>query len=152
MFSDPLARRFYPDMIDVEAARRWIEHWTRHREEHGVSLWALEDRKDGAFVGDCGLVWQDVAGERLLEVGYHVTAARRGVGLATEAAAVCLAHGFATLPVERIVSLVHVENAASRAVAERVHTGLWKEIDRRSMPHRVYATTREEFERRVAGG
>lgn len=39
--------------------------------EHGYGLWVVETR-EGPFVGDCGLAWQQVNGTLKLEVGYHV--------------------------------------------------------------------------------
>ena len=145
MFSDPDARRFYPEMTDRAAARGWIDRWVAHREKHGFSLWALERLDDGSFVGDCGLTGQDVEGESILEVGYHVTLGQRRQGFAAEAAAACLRYAFEVLGAARVVSLVHVENEPSRRVAEKVHARFWKDVDRRGARHRVYATDLQEF-------
>ncbi len=140
MFADPEARRFFPEMFERKAAERWVERQIARFAESGYGLWVLEKRHGGGFVGDSGLTWQDVEGESILEVGYHVTSSERNHGFATEAAAACLQYGFEVLGADRIVSIVHIENAASRRVAGQVHSRLWKEVDRRGGRHQVYVT------------
>jgi len=74
---------------------------------------------EGEVVGDCGLTVQDVEGESLVEVGYHVKLALRGQGLATEAAtAVRDAAREAGMP--RLVAIIRPENAPSQRVAQKI--------------------------------
>ena len=95
------------------------------------------------FDGDCGLSLQDVEGVSELEVGWHVRADQRRRGLATEAGRACLDWGMRRTDYPRIVSLVHVENPASSAVAQRVHEGRLREpVERRRGPHWVYVSNR----------
>ncbi|HEU4334778.1 MAG TPA: GNAT family N-acetyltransferase, partial [Candidatus Eisenbacteria bacterium] len=94
VFADPEARRFYPEMEERSAVERWIEKNLLRYEEHGFGLWAMIERESGRLVGDCGLSYQDVEGVSELEVGYHLLAAERRKGYATEAARACLDHGF----------------------------------------------------------
>jgi RimJ/RimL family protein N-acetyltransferase len=121
MFSDSQARRFYPEMDNSENNRRWIEWNLRNYEEHGFGLWVIEDRTSGEFFGDCGISYQPVEAEEILEIGYHLVAAHRGKGLVTEAARACLAFGFEVVGAEMLCSLVHPENEASVRVATRLH-------------------------------
>lgn len=120
MFADEYAARFYPNHQDDAAARRWID-WNRdHYRDHGFGLWALSDRS-GAFVGDCGLTWQNTDRGRQLEIGYHVTKGQRGHGYALEAGRAVLAWGWAHTSVPEIVSIVAPHNSASIRTAERLH-------------------------------
>lgn len=84
----------YPQMQDRANVRGWIEWNLRNYEEFGFGLWAMELKETGAFIGDCGLTYQEVEGERELEIGYHVLGTERGRGYATEAARACLNYGF----------------------------------------------------------
>ena len=121
MFSDVRARKFYPEMDDPENNRRWIEWNLNNYDESGFGLWVIEDRHSGGFLGDCGLTYQPVEGEQVIELGYHLVAEHRGHGFVTEAGRQCLGYGFNVLGAEMICSLVHPENLASRAVAARLH-------------------------------
>ena len=121
MFGDPQARRFYPEMDTPEACRGWIEWSKRNYRDHGFGLWAIEDLSSGEFLGDCGLTYQPVEGDRLLELGYHLLAEHRGKGLVTEAGRACLDYALDQLAAPMVCSLVHPENAPSMAVAGRLH-------------------------------
>jgi RimJ/RimL family protein N-acetyltransferase len=102
-------------------------------------------KEDGKLVGDCGLTLQDVKGEKLVEIGYHLHRSYWHRGLATEAAAACQDHAFGTLGIDPLIALIRRENEPSRRVAERLGMRVWKEVDRSGMPHLVYRLTRPEW-------
>lgn len=85
---------------------------------HGHGLWAVERKADRVLVGFVllGLEWEDAEPE----IGWGLTAAHRGRGYATEAAAAVRAHALALLGDGRVVSCVDANNAASAAVAQRI--------------------------------
>ena len=111
------------ETLDAEVARigQRVRRW---REERGLTL-------------------QELHGEDALEVGWHVRADLRGRGLATEAGHACLDWGMRETAWPRVISLVHVGNAPSAAVARKVHTGrLPDAIERRGGSHHVWFTDR----------
>ena len=122
VFADPYARRFYPQMADGDAVTEWIAWSLRNYDDFGFGLLAVEPLGEARLIGDCGLTFQDVEGEQLLEVGWHILSAERGKGYATEAARAVLAHAWESLGASFVCSKVHPENTASATVAGRVHT------------------------------
>lgn len=60
MFADPQARSVYPDMQDEATVRAVLAKARVRRERDGVTFMPLERLEDGAFVGDCGLLVQEV--------------------------------------------------------------------------------------------
>lgn len=122
MFSDDLARRFYPTMIEPGAADRWIQANLEAYESIGFGLWVIEHRETNAFLGDCGLTLQTVDDRQLVEVGYHVIAEQRGRGYATEAGQTCVDFALQDLGVSSVCSIVDPANTASISVASRLHT------------------------------
>ena len=122
MFSDADARRFYPEMAKLENCRRWITWNLENYAEHGFGLWVIEDASTGAFLGDCGLTYQLVEGERLLELGYHLILDKRGRGFVTEAGRTCIEYAFDNLGHDFVCSTVHPDNTPSRRVAGRLHS------------------------------
>lgn len=142
-FADPDARRFYPALTDEAAALDRLQRNGELYAEHGFGLWGLELAESGELVGDCGLTLQEVDGIAELEVGWHVRADLRGRGLATEAGRACLEHGFRVTDRDRIISLIHEENAASEAVARKVHARRRPgRVARRGGPHWVWQSDR----------
>jgi RimJ/RimL family protein N-acetyltransferase len=121
MFDDPEARQWYPSHSEPAQAQRWIEWNIENYSTHGFGLWAIEERDSGIFLGDCGLTYQLVEGQQLLELGYHLQELRRGFGYATEAARACLAYAVDDLGVDLVCSIVDPENVASIAVAGSLH-------------------------------
>ncbi len=119
LLGDPAVMAYYPAPKTPEEAALWIAgNRTRYlRDGHG--LWIIETH-EGAFLGDCGLTWQSVNGERRLEVGYHVRTDRQGRGYATEAAAACRDLARERALADELVAIVHPENTASLRVAEKI--------------------------------
>jgi len=141
MFEDDAARRFYPDMWLPGMGERWVDRNLERYQADGLGLFVIELLGTGERVGDCGLIWQVVEGARELEVGYHLHAKFRRLGIATEAAAACMAWGFARTNVPRIVSMVHPDNHASHGVATRIH-GSSRRFDREGVRYFLYWTDR----------
>lgn len=121
VFDDPEAHRFYPAMCQPEALERWVSCNLRNYAEHGFGLYALELLDSGQFVGDAGVTWQTVEGQRIHEIGWHIHADHRGRGYATEAGRASLRYAFDSIRSRSVGSIVDPRNAASRVVASRVH-------------------------------
>jgi ribosomal-protein-alanine N-acetyltransferase len=139
VISDPETMRFYPAPYTGTQVDDWIERNRRRYQNDGAGLWAMVLKSTGEMIGDCGLTRQQVEGEVLYEIGYHLRRDLWGQGLATEAAIACREWGFARLPVDRLISLIRTENEPSRRVAERNGMTIWKEIAWRGFPHYVYS-------------
>jgi RimJ/RimL family protein N-acetyltransferase len=135
-----IARRFGPSDLqpfvtmrnDPDVAR--YQSWEGYSEEDGHRLlddlagrqpgepgwfqFALEEKKSGAFIGDCGLnVWDE--DPRFGRIGYTIASAYWNCGLATEAVAALAAYAFESFPLHRLVASVDPRNAASCRVLEK---------------------------------
>ncbi len=55
--------RHYPHPFSRDEAAQWISRQEERYARDGYGLWILHDH-DGAFVGDCGLTWQTVDGQK----------------------------------------------------------------------------------------
>jgi RimJ/RimL family protein N-acetyltransferase len=141
-WGDPEAMRLFPNTLDRQAMREWIERNQRRYEQLGHGLWAVILRSEQKLIGDCGLTVQEVDGIEELELGYHFNKKYWGRGLATEAARACLDHAFERLGRRRIVSMIRPENAPSRRVAERNGLQIEKEVFWRGYQHCVYVIER----------
>src|ERR1035437_5540085 len=139
VLSDPQAMRYYPAPCDRAGVEQWIERNRQRYQDDGVGLWAMELTKTHKMIGDCGIILQQVEGERLYEIGYHLRRDFWGQGLATEAAIVCRDWAFAHLKTDRLISLIRPENLPSRRVAERNGMTVWKEVNWRGLTHYVYS-------------
>jgi ribosomal-protein-alanine N-acetyltransferase len=123
----------------------WIARNQRRYAEFGYGLWAVLLKDSGQFIGDCGLCWQDVDEERLLEVAYHLGRDHWGNGYAPEAARACIRYGFEALKMPKLMSLIRPENLQSRRVAEKNGLRIERQTIRVGLVHDVWTVTREEW-------
>jgi RimJ/RimL family protein N-acetyltransferase len=135
---DATSMRWYPAPFDLDTTRAWIERQCERYEVDGTGLLVIEDRETGQLLGDCGASYQDVDGEPLLELGWHVLRARQGQGIATEAGTACRGWAFAELAPPFLISLIRPENIPSRRVAEKLGFEIWRGTIRAGWAHLVY--------------
>ena len=146
VLSDPEAMRYYPMSFDRTAVEEWIARNHRRYANEGHGLWAMDLKSSGEMIGDCGITLQEVDGESLPEIGYHLRRDMWGQGLASEAARACGDYGFRQLKVDALISLIRPENMPSWRVAERNGMKVWKETTHAGLPHLVYRIRRDEWE------
>ena|SRR5271157_2867495 len=142
VLSDPETMRHYPAPYDRAGVELWIARNQRRYADDGVGLWAMVLKTSGEVIGDCGIIRQQVEGEYLYEIGYHLRRNLWGQGLATEAAVACREWGFAHLGTDRLISLIRPENVASCQVAARNGMTIWKEVEWHGFRHYVYSVER----------
>ncbi len=142
VLSDPETMRYYPAPYDRAAVEQWIERNRQRYQDDGAGLWAMELKEPKEVIGDCGIILQQVEGEPLYEIGYHLRRDFWHQGLATEAAIACRDWAFANLKTKRLISLIRPENLPSRRVAERNGMTVWKEVNWRGLSHCVYSVER----------
>jgi RimJ/RimL family protein N-acetyltransferase len=137
LLGDPHVMRFYPQPKTREEAKHWIDWNQANYTEHGYGLWIIETHL-GNFVGDCGLTWQTIDGQRFLELGYHTARRRQGRGYATEAARACLELAAGPIGESHVVAIINPENTPSRRVAEKLGMQVEQETDVYGRPAVVY--------------
>jgi RimJ/RimL family protein N-acetyltransferase len=120
MVSDPEVRRYLPQrpiptLADVPAM---IEKRHAMERERGYAMWAVEEKKTGEFVGQCGLFPAEGKGPEI-EIAYHFDKAHWGKGYATEAATAVLARALGPIGLDRVIGIVMPENIASCRVLEK---------------------------------
>lgn len=126
--------------IEVQA---WLDKQLKSYQRNGFGLWAAVLKETGEMIGQCGLTWQELAGEQVLEIGYLFQRAFWHKGYASEAAMACKNYAFEMLQADEVFSIIRDTNVPSQRVAER--NGMtrcgefikhYRGID---MPHYVYS-------------
>jgi len=100
------------------ACRNWLSVQEDHRLQNRALHFALRDKTENVL-GNVGLIsfeWQ----HRRAEIGYWVLPRARGKGVASKGLNLLSAWTFNSLPITRIDLFTSLDNAGSRAVAERV--------------------------------
>ena len=110
--------RYVGGLVSYEQSWRFlaaeIGHWTLR----GYGRWGVDDRATGTPVGLVGL-WNP-EGWPEPEIGWDLWDGAEGKGFATEAARAARDYAYETLGWTTAISLVHPDNHASAAVAQRL--------------------------------
>ena len=69
------------------------------------------------MIGDCGITMQNIHGQILPEVGYHIRADHQRKGYATEAAAACIRYAFEKHNFPAVYSYMKYTNIPSQKTA-----------------------------------
>jgi hypothetical protein len=64
-------------------------------------------------VGDCGITIQDIEGEELPELGYHIKKEFCNMGYATKACRACINYAFGNLRHDSVCSYMRIDNYPS---------------------------------------
>jgi RimJ/RimL family protein N-acetyltransferase len=113
-----------------------VGHWSLR----GYGMWAVVERASQTLVARVGL-WRP-EGWPGVEVGWMTSPTARRRGFALEAARASVAWGFANLDVDRIVSVIHVDNAPSSALAKKLGEAFVEQREIRGMPVGIWAIDR----------
>ncbi len=143
IFGDAETMLYYPRPYDRAMLEAALQRQFKSYADNGYGLWAMILKGENKFIGDCGLLHQEVEGVLELEVGYHVNRQYWGQGFAPEAARACFDYGFHTLGRQRMISMIRPENLPSRRVAEKNGLRIEKEVFWRDFQHYVYVLTKE---------
>lgn len=122
IFSDPTAMEYYPSTKNEKQTLQWIDWTIDNYEKHGTGLWVAEHKQTGEFLGQCGIVPQEVEGSNEMEIGYLFKR-----------------NGFESFHLKKIVSLPDAKNLPSRKVAERIGMTLEKTIHKWGKEIAVYS-------------
>ena len=86
VLADAEIMQHYPYTFDEKRVRDWIERNMNRYLKDGFGLWAVCLKDTGEMIGDCGLTLQNIEGEILPEIGYHIRRDKQHNGYAKEAA------------------------------------------------------------------
>jgi len=120
IYCDKESMQYYPAPFTREKVKSWIEWNLKNYSEYGFGLWIVLRKRDGIFLGDCGITMQNIEGEELPELGFHILSSHRQQGYATEAAEACVDYAFNALEIKTLYSYTGKENVPSRRVAEKI--------------------------------
>ena len=146
--SDPETMQHYPAPFDEERTRGWITWNLENYEKYGFGLWAVVLKETGAFIGDCGISIQNIDGEMLPEIGYHIHKKFWHKGFGKEAARAARDWVFEHTDYDIVYSYMKYTNVGSYRTA--IANGMKKVkeyADPKNTISYAYAITREEWER-----
>jgi RimJ/RimL family protein N-acetyltransferase len=118
LYSDEQVMRFLPGAYSREVAEKHVVAFATVFEQRGFTLWAVESKGTGEFIGRVGL-WP-LKGTDEVELGYVIARSHWNQGIATETSAACLEFGFKKLDLPFVAAITMSKNVASLRVMNKL--------------------------------
>jgi len=120
LWCDPVATAYLGGPRRFDAVCRTLREDLTLPAPPTFDLWPTIEQTSGRLVGHCGLLDKEIAGRIEIELVYVIAPAAWGQGFATEAGRAIRDHAVTALGCQRLVALIHPENAASERVAAKL--------------------------------
>lgn len=147
ILQDPDVMYAYNGPFSDDEAKEWFFRQQRRYKNDGFGLFAVVLKESGEMIGQCGLSYQPVGNETVLEVGYLFQKAYWHKGFATEAAIAAKEYAFNVLDVKEVYSIIRDTNIPSQNVAKRNGMKIVKTFVKHyrgvDMPHYLFCVKRD---------
>lgn len=146
ILSDPETMQHYPAPFTAERTSQWITRNLENYRKYGFGLWAVVQKETGKFIGDCGITIQNIDGELLPEIGYHIHKSLWRQGYGKEAAQAVRDWVFTHTDYDAVYSCMKYTNVASYSTA--IANGMKKVReypDPKNIISYAYAITRSQW-------
>ena len=147
VLADRNIMQHYPYTFDEKRVNDWIKRNMSRYNEYGFGLWAVMLKETGEFIGDCGITIQNIDGEMLPEIGYHIHKKYWRRGFAKEAARAVRDWAFQNTEYNVLYSYMKHTNEGSWRTAMANGMKKVKEYpDPKNTISYAFAITRKEWE------
>ncbi|MBN2221803.1 MAG: GNAT family N-acetyltransferase, partial [Vallitaleaceae bacterium] len=109
LLKDPKVMEYCEGALDYKASQRWLKSVQKYYKSLGYDYWAAVHKESGEFVGQMGIIKQEVDGEWIDCVAFMVNSKEWGKGYATEGAGACIQYAFDVLNHQKIYATVEKE-------------------------------------------
>lgn len=143
--------QYYPSPYDITGVTDWIDRSLNSYKQNGFGLWAVILKETNEFIGQCGISIQNINGDLVPEIGYHIKKSHWNKGYATEAAKGCLKYGFDSLKLDTIFIHTYIKNLPSQRIAEKlgmektIEYGKYLERHNLTWRHVVYSMSKKKW-------
>ena len=142
IYQDAENMKYFGAPYDDKMMRRLIDWTMTNYKRYGFGFWAIIDKKSGEFVGDCGLSLQNIDGEWLPEIGYHIKFKYHNMGYASEAAQLVKAYIFKNYTYNALYGYTTKDNIPSIKVMMKNGMSFVKEFSKDDDIYVVYTVKR----------
>jgi RimJ/RimL family protein N-acetyltransferase len=148
IWGDPVAMRYYPSTRTREELVGMVERSAASYQRDQTGFYAMIDCASQQWIGQCGLLWQEVDDIEELELGYQCKPRFWRQGYTSEAVSRLRDFAFEELRRRHLISIIRPQNEPSRGVARKVGMRYWKSTQFKGLEVEVFRIDRQQWERR----
>jgi [ribosomal protein S5]-alanine N-acetyltransferase len=142
--ADPEVMRFLGGPRSKDEVHYILNRYIREYELYGHSFFATIQKSDQRFIGQCGLLKQEVEGLPEVELAYVLAPEYWRRGLALEGTQALKDYGLQQLGFPRVISLIPPDNVASIHIAEKIGMRYERDVDQWGQHFALYAVKQSE--------
>ncbi|SRR5258707_152157 len=139
LYADPQVMRFLGGSRSREEVQRVLNRYIKEYQIYGHSFFATILKSEQRFIGQCGLLNQEVDDQPEIELGYVLARQYWQHGLALEGIQALRDYGFQQLGFPRLISLIPPENQTSIHLAEKIGMKYEREVEQWGQNFYLYA-------------
>lgn len=128
-----------------EQCKEWFKITDNRYKNNLGGMNVLIDKSDNELIGQCGLLVQEVDGDREMEIGYSILPKFWNKGYATEAAQKCRDFAFRNCYSDSLISIIHIDNIQSEKVAMKNGMKKTNNMVFKEMPVNIFRIYRDEW-------
>src|ERR1700686_5048457 len=129
LYADPEVMRFLGGPRGKNEVQHVLNRYIQEYEIYGHSFFATIRKSDQRFIGQCGLLNQEVEGLPEVELAYLLAPEYWQNGLALEGTQALKDYGLRQMGFPRIISLIPPDNSASIHIAEKIGMRYERDVD-----------------------
>ncbi len=143
--TDSRSNEFMPPVAQVaEYVDPWFDKQFMRYENNLYGFLGIHLEGEDEIIGQAGLLLQDLHGEQVLEVGYHLMPEYWGKGYASEAAQFFKKLAFDNNLTKKLYSMIHEDNLPSKKVALKNGMNLEDKTTVWNLPVELYTIYNQE--------
>jgi [ribosomal protein S5]-alanine N-acetyltransferase len=120
LLSDPIVMEYCNGPMAAEGTEKWLNLIISSYKEYGYDYWAVYEKSTNEFIGQIGILKQEVDGKQLGCLAYMLKYSHWNKGYATEGAMACKAYAFEVLKFENLFATIEPENYKSISVLNKI--------------------------------
>ncbi len=120
LLSDSELMKYCSGSLNYKQTQKWLESIKKYYKKIGYDYWAVIDKETGEFIGQLGVIQQEVDDEWLDCIAFMICKDKWGKGYATEGARGCIKYGLEVLKLKKIYATVEEGNTASKTVLKKI--------------------------------
>lgn len=120
LLSDPIVMKFCSGPLTLADSQRWLATAIACYEKFGYDYWAVNEKNTGDFVGQMGILKQDIDDKQVECLAFMLNQKYWNKGYASEGAMACIRYAFISLKLENIVATVEPGNSQSISVLRKI--------------------------------
>lgn len=120
LLNDPAVMKYCSGPMDLAGAKKWLDAAIECYKNYGYDYWAVYDKNTDTFIGQIGILNQEIAGKQKNCLAFMIGQQYWNKGYATEGALACIHYAFESLKLEKLMATVEPENIPSISVLKKM--------------------------------